>query len=236
MLLALLFLFFCLSLGAVVLTAASVSAGRTAREQKDQQAYLSVASAARLLREDLADLTFTGSYFQIDTTIVTVTPLPDIPEGEEPSYEVTTDTYTDYSPGPVSLTGSRLLEGKSGDFAPIYYQSVPTLGDFVPAPLHYTLIYQADGMPDVTAELTIAPASDPSSGQAAYTITASLRAEGDSPYPITLVFLPQRSSEQISAGIPTTTQEGDTTTTIRTSTRSTMVTWMEPAITKGVGT
>lgn len=72
MLLALLFLIFSVTVGAVVLTAASASAGRIARNRQEQQNYLAVASAAQLLQTDLEALTLTGSYLQKDFERVVV--------------------------------------------------------------------------------------------------------------------------------------------------------------------
>lgn len=62
MLLGLLFLLFCLTVGAVVLTAASVGAGRTQRNRQVQQNYLAVQSAANLLMDSFEDMEFTGTY------------------------------------------------------------------------------------------------------------------------------------------------------------------------------
>src|SRR5574344_1463921 len=61
-LLALLFLLIALSVGAIVLTSASANAGRIERNRQEQQNYLAVRSAALLLRDDLANASFTASY------------------------------------------------------------------------------------------------------------------------------------------------------------------------------
>ena len=53
MLIALLFFLVAMTVGAVVLTAASANAGRVKRNRQEQQNYLAVASAAGLLREDI---------------------------------------------------------------------------------------------------------------------------------------------------------------------------------------
>ncbi len=68
MLIALSFLLLCLTVGAVVLTAASSNAGRMAHAQSSQQAYLTVSSAAGLLRDELDGLTFTaGEWRSVDS-------------------------------------------------------------------------------------------------------------------------------------------------------------------------
>ena len=227
MLLALLFLFFCLTVGAVVLTAASVSAGRTARDRASQQAYLAVESAAGLLREDLSALTFTGSY--TETWVETVT-LVD-PDGERPSYETATETT--YARGAASLSGSALLAGKAADFFAVYCAAVPDLNTRVPQAPAYQLVFTADGLPDVTADLTVAPSADPSQGRAAYTVTAVLRAAGDSPHTLTMVFPPQVSAQRAAPGDASVVETDTQTVTTRETTYSQTVTWDSPAITKG---
>lgn len=57
---ALIFFLVCLTVGAVVLTAATANAGRVTRIQKEQQAYFAVRSAAELLRDEIEGETFTA--------------------------------------------------------------------------------------------------------------------------------------------------------------------------------
>lgn len=59
---ALVFFLVCLTVGAVVLTAATANAGRVTRIQKEQQAYFAVRSAAELLRDELAGESFTAKH------------------------------------------------------------------------------------------------------------------------------------------------------------------------------
>lgn len=54
----LVFFLICLTVGAVVLTAATANAGRVTRIEGEQQAYLAVRSAAHLLRDEIADTAF----------------------------------------------------------------------------------------------------------------------------------------------------------------------------------
>lgn len=60
MLIALLFFLLCLVVGSVILTAATASAARARNRYADQQAYLAVSSAARLLKEELS-----GSAYEV---------------------------------------------------------------------------------------------------------------------------------------------------------------------------
>ena len=59
LLIALLFFAICLTIGSLILTAATASAAKTKDRYADQQNYLAVASAARLLRDELGVHTYT---------------------------------------------------------------------------------------------------------------------------------------------------------------------------------
>lgn len=62
---ALVFLLFCATVGAIVLTAASANAGKSTRVQKEQQAYFAVRSAAQLVRDELEGAVFCGTFEEI---------------------------------------------------------------------------------------------------------------------------------------------------------------------------
>lgn len=55
---ALVFFLLCLTVGSIVLTAATASAGRMKEQRRRQQDYLTVSSAAELLRDQMAGLTY----------------------------------------------------------------------------------------------------------------------------------------------------------------------------------
>lgn len=59
---ALVFFLVCLTVGGVVLTAATASAGRIARIEDEQQAYFAVRSAAELLRDEFEGVTYQASF------------------------------------------------------------------------------------------------------------------------------------------------------------------------------
>lgn len=59
---ALVFFLLCLTVGAVVLTAASANAGRVKRIEGEQQAYFAVRSAAELLRDEIEGSSFEALY------------------------------------------------------------------------------------------------------------------------------------------------------------------------------
>ena len=79
-LIAMVFFLLCLTVGAVVLTAATANAGRLASRRQEEQNYLTVSSAARLLRDELA-----GAEFQVVTTSVYM------PDDEGVAGETSTD-------------------------------------------------------------------------------------------------------------------------------------------------
>jgi hypothetical protein len=60
MIIALLFLLLCLTIGAILLSAASASAGRLKTSRSSQQNYLTVSSASDLIRDKLSGFKFTG--------------------------------------------------------------------------------------------------------------------------------------------------------------------------------
>ena len=59
LLIALLFFAICLTIGSLILTAATASAAKTKDRYAEQQKYLAVASAARLLKDELGGHTYT---------------------------------------------------------------------------------------------------------------------------------------------------------------------------------
>lgn len=225
MLLALLFLFFCLTVGAVVLTAASASAGRTARNRQDQQNYLAVESAAMLLREDMEGTSYTASYQEIVTVTTTVHVEDNPPEGQEPKTWTTTSTDISYTHSPAKPGPGELLEKVSDDLDFLYTSTKTDLNQPLPAgfTMHYPLSFQAADMPDVSGSLTV-----DTSGSTIYTVTAVLWVETDGKKSnfTTLVFRPSVSDAS-------STLREDGNPSFKTTTYTTTVTWAAPVITKG---
>lgn len=225
MLLALLFLFFCLTVGAVVLTAASASAGRTARNRQDQQNYLAVESAAMLLREDLEKASFSGSYLQKDytETIVNETENPDDPE--HPFTSTETKHWTNYTKNDIQISGCLLLERVSSDLDFLYTSTKLDLNQPLPAgfTMRYPLSFEAADMPDVSGSLTV-----DTSGSTIYAVTAVLWVETDGKKSnfTTLVYRPSVSDAS-------STLRKDGNPSVKTTTYTTTVTWAAPVITKG---
>ncbi len=69
---ALLVLLICVTAGAAALTAASANAGRYTHMRRDQQRYLAVSSAAKLVRAELAGQSFSATV-KLDETVNTET-------------------------------------------------------------------------------------------------------------------------------------------------------------------
>lgn len=57
---ALIFFLVCVVVGAIVVTAATMNAGRTEKRYDEQQAYLAASSAVQMLQENFADMTFSA--------------------------------------------------------------------------------------------------------------------------------------------------------------------------------
>lgn len=231
MLLALLFLLVCLTVGAAVLTAASANTGRLVRCRQEQQSYLTVSSAVQLLKEDCRGMEFTGAYQKWRTETVVVETVVDPETGE-----TTTSSHTEYSgpfyaadTGETKLTGSAILRGVAGeDLKQLYYSTVPELGKTAPLSMSYTVELAAGehDLDTVTCDVEVAMESRPADGVKRYTVLATLYGK-DGQDPITLKLTPtvSRSSRD------STSSSGDTTT--YTTTYITKVTWEDVQIIKG---
>jgi hypothetical protein len=84
MIIALLFMFLCLTVGAIVLSAASASAGRLITAKTNQQNYLTVSSAASLIRNAISGTTFTGVEIKKVDSRGSIIPLPNPVFGVSP--------------------------------------------------------------------------------------------------------------------------------------------------------
>lgn len=220
MMLALLFLFFCLMTGAIVLTAASANAGRTARIESEQQHYLAVESAALLLRDDLRDMAFVGSYEVSTKTTYSTMTVKDA-EGKESSYTVWETTGPSYVRLAPQLTGTELAGLLRADLDAIY-QSGTTIPDRPSAPdaPQYELTLDASmygEQLDATATITIDPAT--------YDLTVLLRDSHSGN--ATKLFLQASAAPRQSFHSAGDNPRTDTTT------YATTVTWAEAVITKG---
>lgn len=175
MLLGLLFLFFAMSIGAIVLTAATANAGRIARVRTAEQSYLAVQSAAVLLRDDLQTLRFACAYTE-------TYPYSTDENGEStiqgPSYALTAASVS-------NTTFTTLLQS---DFESLYRYQTGYFGvsSYTPT-MHTATIRLDDTFPAVTATLSLADD---------YTLTAMLQSADGGAYPMVLRFTPQIRQSQ----------------------------------------
>lgn len=232
MVLALIFFLLCVLVGGTVLTAASVSAGRTGRDRASYQQYLAVSSAAGLAAEDLQKLIFTGSWQNVDTTVTRVITV--IGEDGEPvprkvveqsSRKEKADDLTGFAGSSKLIADDSMIS-----LAKRYYESVPELG--IPAdPLtgdpSCELTFAANGVPEfpeVTGVLTFAPD---------YTMTLTLR-DGQDGNPMTLTFTPSVSLPVVSTETETFYDPtANVTTEVVRTFYTTTVTYGKPVITGG---
>lgn len=224
---ALVFFLLCAMVGTVVLSAASVSAGKTAREREAYRQTLAMTSAANLLKEDLQTMTFTGTYAKTETVTTTVT--PGNPPDVLPSTEVTTATA--YEKGTGALTDSRIfvMSGHQkldlGDL--FFYNQEELKTDLVVTldPVVKNLVFGEivdQNIPAVNATLTVG---------LDYTITVVLSCGENQ---MILTFAPQ-VSEQVTVAEPTVTNSDDETQSTKTTvtTYTTTIRWEAPVIQEG---
>lgn len=236
MILAVLYLLVCLTVGAVVLTAASANAGRLERNRQEQQNYLAVASAAELIKEDLRTAKFTADYKKVETEYWWSEETEEVDEAGNKIWVTHSETVTTYEKGDApEVSNSQLLEKVEGDLSKLYYAALekekPAVTrdwtiESLPDQLAYELAFEAGHeIPAVSGTLSVSkgPALDPVNGAGRYTVTVVLRDEGGG-NAMTMVF-----SAVENKGGGEVTQSGNPTIT----TYTTAVTWGEPVITKG---
>ena len=245
MLIALMFFLVTMTVGAVVLTAASSNAGRVERNRKEQQNYLAVASAVDLVREDISGApggSFTGSYQK--TVVETYHPAEYDAEGNKISNAYTT-RETFFAEEAPEVENSRLLPGLVDALDAIYDTTVPAETNLrkawdVTKDTELELEITAADMPVVPVvpvvkgNLIVTP-NGSVDGQRQYSLTVTLglapeQEGGASAYSDTLSFYPKVTS-RVEPKSPEI--NGNKTTYI--THYITTVTWEAPVITKGAG-
>ena len=233
LLIALLFFLVAMTVGAVVLTAASANAGRIQKNRQEQQNYLAVASAAELVKEDIAGrpgTAFTASYQKV------VTEYSETWTDAEGKSHTRYRTETYYREGTAPSVGNgKLLEAARSDLGKLYYSviwnpeiwgnwsgSVPE--KVPPERIQYSLKLSGDagaGLPEVTGTLTVIKEEADAKNRSRYTVLVTLQDE-DGKNPMTLTFPAEVKRA-------TSTQGGNPTITTYTTT----VTWSDPQVTRG---
>ena len=235
MMLALLFLLLCLTIGAVVLTAAYANTGRLQRTVTDQQTYYAVASAARLIESDVKSSSFSGAYDKL-VTQHSSTEQTGTDEAGEPIYTVRRWTETTFRAQGTELWDGRLLPACLDDLWALYLNQVlsdTTIASAwtgerpaLPYDMTYSLSFPEDkahGFPAVMGSLSVVDQEYDGEGRSRYTLLVWLCAQ-DGSDPMTLCFSPMLQ-ESVSVS-----EYGDTVITTYTTT----ITWEDPVITKGV--
>lgn len=220
LMLGLLFLFFCLMMGALVLTAASANAGRTSRIEGEQQRYLAVESAALLLREDLRDMAFVGGY-EVSTVTTYYTDTGTDENGEEYTYTYSNTTGPFYLPLDPQLTGAELTELFRGDLDTIYQSGTTNPGrPPTPAAPRYELAVSAS-----KHEEQLGAAATVSIDPTTYDLTILLKdSEGGN---TTKLYFQATATSKSSFSSEGSNPRTDTTA------YTTTVTWADAVITKG---
>ena len=210
MLLAILFLIVAISLGTVVMTAAHSAAGQRVSFREEQQDYLAVRSAVRLIESELKNAKYSASSRLIET----LTYYPPVMEGA-PSH--TQENKKNEFMG-SSVTGSKILESLKDDLDII-------LKDLLAAPLeaHTITIKSEHGMPDVIGTFKVSEDAD-----SRFDITVTLKSE-DGSNAVTVHFSAMASSD----ARRDTFIDGNVTTT--TTTDTVTVTWAVSTAAKGEG-
>ena len=113
---ALVFVLLCDMVGTVVLTAASTSAGNTARERQLYRETQALISAAQLLNQDVQAMSYTGSHSRSEIVTTTVTSGAVGEEGQ-PSGSSSVTTEYQYNLSEPKLEGSKLfsVQGQEDD-------------------------------------------------------------------------------------------------------------------------
>ncbi len=219
MVFALFFFLLCSVVGGVVLTAASVNAGKTAGERQSRQEYLAVASAAALVEKDMRELSFTGAYKHIEQTVTVITN----PADGDPSSSVS--STESYETGTVDFTGEGglLLAAAGFDLSDIYFASLNNeLGhSVVPHEQTASLSFYAQdaslSFPKVTGKITAAQD---------YSITVTLEAGEQA---LELRYTPTVSRPVVTSEAEST-EAGNTATERVTTIYTTTVTWDGPFV------
>ena len=245
MLIALLFFLVAMTVGAVVLTAASANAGRVQKSRREQQNYLAVASAAGLVKEDIVGgekATFTAEYQKIFKEIVTTVTIID-PITNEPSTSITTTYSTTYKKVDPTMKNCKLLTADIRDtMNKIYYATVPSETDLrtdwnVTENVKWELDFKALDIPAVKGTLTVSHEDDSMTGQRQYGLAVDIgvkpKREEEAPlYATTMSFMPNVVKQE-KTDPPTVEVSGSSVATTYITHYTTTVTWGSPVITKG---
>jgi hypothetical protein len=204
---ALLFLLLCLTVGAVILTAAASNAGRMSHARANQQAYLTVSSAAELVREELEGLIFTAveeeRYYSESGNTVTDAPVFSISDAHALPGLVNQAAQAVYSGSSFSKTLS--VTDAASEFDPV------------------SATFSMDGNYDVSVSFSLPASSE------VYPLTLALPGEVSDVTSSSVSYYDVIVTEDVE-GVPT---DVTYTYSITTTTRTVTVTWNDGVIAKG---
>lgn len=225
---ALVFFLLCAMVGTVVLSAASVSAGSTARERQLYRQTFALTSAAELLSQDIQAMKYIGSYTRTETVTTTVDP--------DGKIATKVDTVKSYEREMPALKYSQLFQiinanGTYSDNLNLterYFKNQKVLGD-TSEPTAQTIKFQAvaeKNIPEVTGSVQV---------EEDYTLTVVLRCgnDGDKGYnTLTMSFPPNVVSRTELLKPQPIKTEGNTTIKTTGATYYTTITWGQPIMNK----
>ena len=248
MVLALLFLFFCLTVGSVVLTAASGAAGRTTRNRQQQQDYLAVASAAKLLQADLQKAQLVGVYYHDEIETITEIMVEGTPNEDGTPGEPVPDYTVSHSKrdrdATATLTGTRFkgLTPFANALDQLFASTTPVAGHTAPSSIRLQMTIDPKelsgggnlNLPPVKGTLTVAVAENTATGTDLYSMTLLLT-DDKGQNATTLYLDPQVPNPPYIEALPRNTSvSGDTTTHTDTTKITRTIAWPKVTIVKGV--
>lgn len=225
---ALVFFLLCAMVGTVVLTAASTSAGNTARERQLYRETQALISAAQLLNQDVQAMSYTGSHSRSEIVTTTVTSGAVGEEGQ-PSGSSSVTTEYQYNLLEPKLEGSKLfsVQGQEDDLGLTqrYMANNPKVTDeLIVLPEALTLKFAGEEtflLPEVTGKITV---------EEDYGLAVELVCGENC---MSLHF-PAQCSTKTDVGEPQKTDDGSSyTQKITTSTYSTVIRWGQALMEEG---
>jgi len=228
---ALVFFLLCAMVGTVVLSAASVSAGNTARERQLYRQTLAMTSAANVLREDIRDMCFTAAYTRSEIVTTTVYPEDDIRTTTVKTEEKFDRGKNQDAPKLENSTLFRIGKNADGSIqdalhlSDVFFGNQEKLDGSVPVEGAETTVtfgaVEEQNIPAVAGTVTVGKD---------YTLTVVLQCGENT---MTMTFPPQ-TAVQTAVAAPTVSKTNATTTQKTTiTTYTTILTWGQPLMKEG---
>jgi len=221
--LALIFFLVCAAIGGIVLASAASNAGRLSHIRQEQQAYLTASSAAKLVRDELAGIGFTGEYIKTTTsTSDSTTPT-----------EATSDVFT---PAIAPTKGGTDLTDWVGGVAEDIYKYLNDTTGTIPDPAltkanttSFKISSNAAQIEAVKVDITMSTAAND-----AYSISAIISFDnGDVRYEMKLKIPATMGTIESGTGPLDTNDSAGVITSVTTKTKTTTITYGTATITKG---